>query len=115
MQETHTITEKVHCLECLAHLWPGIHAADAANMDIARHEANANFSRFGDLVQALHKGRALAQVRLCIPVVYDDIQQLFMHKPAGAALTVEIASKMLPQQKSREMVKCSPRCGMAIQ
>jgi len=114
LQEAHIRTEKVHCLECLAHLWPGVHAADAANMDVARHEADAHFSRFGDLLQALNKGRALAQVRLCIPVVYDVIQQLCMPKSAGAALTFEKASKMLCWQKSREKVEYSPRCGMAI-
>lgn len=99
LQGTHTITEKVHCPECLAHLWPGIHAANAANMDIARHEADAHFSRFGDLLQALHKGCAFAQVRLCIPVVYDVIQQLRMPKSAGVALTVETASKMLRSKR----------------
>ncbi len=50
-------------------------------MDIAGHKAHARLAGLGHLLQALHEGRPLAQVRPGVPVVYDVVQQLRMPKP----------------------------------
>ena len=67
------------------HLWPGIQAADASNMHVPGHEADARPARLGHLLQALHKGGALAQVRPGVPVVDDVVQQIRMPEPEQAA------------------------------
>ena len=67
------------------HLWPGIQAADASDVHVPGHEADARPARLGHLLQALHKGGALAQVRPGVPVVDDVIQQIRMPKPEQAA------------------------------
>ena len=67
------------------HLWPGVQAADASDVHVPGHEADARPARLGHLLQALHEGGALAQVRLGVPVVDDVIQQIRVPKPEQAA------------------------------
>ena len=67
------------------HFWAGVQAAYASDVDVPGHEADARPARLGDLLQALHEGGALSQVRPGVPVVDDVVQQIRMPKPEQAA------------------------------
>lgn len=53
-------------------------------MNISAYEANSGLPLPGHLLQALQEHRALAQMRIGVPVVYYVIEKLCVPKPADA-------------------------------